>query len=374
MYTVLKIKILNTTYTFISLMLFALTNLSAQNSPSGIDHSGFITRYDRTFNGIGPHVYFLPPPPSKQDSINKLMVEFIKINDFNDTLQQAFLYQDLIYNYAKTNNSDYVIETIKNKSIQPEEWDKELANQIKEKNYPFAIGLLNELAEHYIIKKETIKAEKLLSTGIEIASSQKLINEQFTLQSNLTSLYLLNKKYAEANKIAKEQYKYIQNEKSATKQANSLLNMAVIQAYANESTAAENTIIRRVIPLLNKAKDYDAKINAWIKLAQIYTLNKKYPEAQWFLIQAQELAETKSIEKYNSTIEYLLGSSKYHQNNLLVSKKELELALNLAKTAGDKHIEISATQILGEINLKLRDVNEAELFLKSYWKLRSELF
>ena len=67
-------------------------------------------------------------------------------------------------------------------------------------------------------------------------------------------------------------------------------------------------------------------------------------------------------------------NSKFIQNNLIVSQKELTGALSLALKEGNKQIELSAIQLLGQISTKQNRMLEAEQFLLSYWKLRNELF
>ncbi len=94
----------------------------------------------------------------------------------------------------------------------------------------------------------------------------------------------------------------------------------------------------------------------------------------WFLIQAQDLAKNENINKYNAEIEFMLGSAKYHQKNLNVSKVELTKAMTLAKEKGNKYLELSALQLLGEISLQQNNIDEAETFLQSYWELRNQLF
>lgn len=360
--------------TICCLMLLSCTELNAQFSLSKKDITGSIKKYDTLFNGIGPEVYFLPQPPTIQDVINELTIEFKKTHNFDDTLRQASLHLELINTFNKTSNSTIILEITNSNTLDFNQWNKEIENQLELENYPIAIGLLNALAEQFIIINKAPAAEVLLLQGIEIATKEERLADKNILQSNLANLYVYTKKFIEANIITEEQYKYDKKENSITDQANTLVNLAMIQALSNQSNLAESTIIRKAIPLLNKAKDYDNKINAWVKLSQIYILNKKYTEAQWFLIQAQELAELKQIKRYKPTIEYLLGFSKFYQDNLVVSKKELTTALNLAKIAGDKHLELSSTQMLGEINLKQKNIQEAEHFLQSYWKLRNQLF
>lgn len=335
------------------------------------DPARYILKYDTAFSGVGPTIYFLPLPRSKEDV---LVDDLDKLDDFNDAIRQAFLYQDLLKSFAQTANYAEVAEIIKVKAIAAEDWHKVSQDQLDSNNQEVAIGILNALAKQYILKQETDKAELLLTKALDIATQEEKIADIDIVLSNLSSVYFYNKNFLEAGKTEEAYYKAAILEKSIINQGKSLVRIATILAFDKDYNAAESTIIRKAIPLFNKAKDYDSKINAWVKLAKIYQLNNRHPEAQWFLLQAKELSALKNITTYNTDIEYMLGYSKFIQNNLIVSQKELTGALSLAQKEGNKYIELSAIQLLGQISTKQNRMLEAEQFLLSYWKLRNELF
>lgn len=355
----------------ILLSLYTLLILTSINTAFGQivnqDHAGFIQKYDTTFSGIGPEVYYLPPPRSKSET---LLDEYKKINNFNDSIEQSSNFQRLINNFENTNNYIEIIKIIDNNTAKTEI----IKNITENKNNQIAIGLLNELAKRAIISKDINEAEQSLQQALQIASKLSDRYNKEILLTNLFNLYLFNQEPLKANQIEKISFNEAKKSKSITNQAHSLVKLAMIQASQQQYKDAENTIIRQAIPLFNRAKNYQGKVAAWVSLAKIYAQNKQYPEAQWFLIQAKELSKTKKISNYNLDIEYLLGYSKFHQNNLLISQKELGNALLLARENGDKFKELSATQMLGEISIKQNKVDEAEDFLKSYWELRNQLF
>ena len=335
------------------------------------DPARYILKYDTAFSGIGPTIYFLPLPRSKEDV---LVDDLDKLDDFNDAIRQAFLYQDLLKSFAPTTNCAEVTEIIKVKAIAVEDWQKASQDQLDSNNQEVAIGILNALAKQCILKQETDKAELLLTKALAIATKEEKIVDIDIILSNLSSVYFYNKNFLEAGKTEEAYYKAAILEKSIINQGKSLVRIATILAFDKDYNAAESTIIRKAIPLFNKAKDFDSKINAWVKLAKIYQLYNRHPEAQWFLLQAKELSALKNITTYNTDIEYMLGYSKFIQNNLIVSQKELTGALSLAQKEGNKYIELSAIQLLGQISTKQNRMLEAEQFLLSYWKLRNELF
>lgn len=157
-------------------------------------------------------------------------------------------------------------------------------------------------------------------------------------------------------------------------QANSLVKIALIQAYDKDFRSAENNIIRKAIPLYNKSKDYEGKTNAWITLAEIYQLQNKHTEAQWFLIQARDLAKNKNFTNNLAEIEYMLGLSKYIQRNLVISKNELNTAFELAQKENNKYLQLAIVEKIGLISIEQNKINDAEKQLKDYWRIRKELF
>lgn len=361
-------KLLFYTIIFLTNFLGVLT-LRAQEQPKIIDPAGYITKYDSLFNGIGPRVYFLPAPRSKaailQDQIDEL-------SPFTDTLTHAMLFQDLIQDFENTANYEEVRNILESNQVNLNNLSAYISTQ-KETNDE-ASALFNEIAKIYMLQHEFSKAEFILIEGIKIAESKEKINDKLTLQNNLIAIYLYNKDYAKAKYLTEELIKENKKNKSGTENGKTLVTLAKVQALTDDLKTAELTILRKALPIFDKNKDYENKIKSWIALAQLYILNKKYPEAQWFLIQAQELAEKRNIPQYNSTIEYLLGSSKFYQSNFIFSKKELQKAFQLAKQADDKYLQLMTSQMLAAVNVKLNETTEAEEFLKTYWSLRNQLF
>lgn len=356
---------------FACIIAISTNSTFAQNASIKPDPTGFITKYDTSFRGIGPEVYYLPKP---QQKIEVLVNEYKKLAPFNDSIKTAILFQELTKNFENTGNYNTIRLLITEDSLHTNNADQAIEQQIEAENYLLAIGFLNEFAKQHILQKNYNKAEILLNKALGIAHNQKDLDNENILQNNLFSLYLFTNNFAAAQQIAEEDLYNAKKEKSLVDQGRALVKLAQIDANKKSFSEAEQTIIRKAIPLFNKAKDYDNKINAWVKLAQSYTANNQYTQAQWFLIQAQELAELKNITKYNTTIEYILGYSKYYQDNLNISKKELAKARALAQANDHKYIELATVQMLGQISIKQNQIDDAQSYLDTYWNLRNKLF
>lgn len=335
------------------------------------DFTGAITQYDTTFNGIGPEVYVLPPPKSKMETLTD---QYRVIDTENAIVKRKYMLQQLLEQYAQTTLEPIAPEVQQKERVRLEDWAATTNALVQRGNPTLAISILNTLAKEAIAQQHETQAEAMLERAVAISEQAGQPSDQQVLLKNLLALYLFNNNLAKANAIEELFYKEAQQRRSLQDQASSLIQQAEIDAFQKDFKLAETTIIRKAIPLLNRSKDYRGKILAWIKLAEIYTSNRQYTEAQWFLIQAQDLAKQKRIGQYDAIIEYMLGEAKYHQDNTKVARQELENALKLAQESDNTYIEILSTQRLGEISLKQNRIAEAEQFLNAYWALRNKLF
>lgn len=109
-------------------------------------------------------------------------------------------------------------------------------------------------------------------------------------------------------------------------------------------------------------------------MAKIYQLQNKHTEAQWFLIQARDLARRRQLTEDLAEIEYMLASSKFVQKNYKVAKKEFIQADELAKMEDNRLLRLAIVDKLGQIYMSQSDLDEAENALSTYQELRNELF
>lgn len=336
-----------------------------------LDPAGYVLKYDTEFNGIGPRVYVLPAPRTKEEEIRDTYME---IAGFQDSIIQALQYRRLVENWKNTANNATILQLVTPAPKSTADWNSLIAGYTDQNSHSIATGLLNEYAKLRILQQETSQAIGILESALLQATAQPSTQDIGIIQSNLSALLLYNKNYIQAGNYEEAYYKQAVQNKSIVDQANSLVKIALIQAYDKDYRSAENNIIRKAVPLFNKAKAYEGKTAAWLILAEIYQMQNKHTEAQWFLIQARDLATVKNFTNDLAEIEYMLASSKYVQKNLTVSKNELETAYDLAKKEDNKYLQLAIVEKIGRINLQQDDIDEAEKQLRDYWKIRKELF
>ena len=341
------------------------------NDGDVLDPSGFVTKYDSKFNGIGPTVYVLPAPRTKEE---ELVDSYKEKKDFYDSISRQMDFQHLIEEYKITSNSGYLKQNFNPFPDTDDKWNQLLTKLEQNNNAILAAGLSNEYALQLLKNKEIDKAKTQLERGLRTIKATSFIREQNIIEYNLANLYLFAGNYDAAGSIHENVLRQAINNKELSEQANSLMSIALKEAYSKNYRAAENTVIRRAIPLYNKAKNPAGKVNAWIKLAKIYQLQNKHTEAQWFLIQARDLANAKNIATELLEIEYMLAYSKYIQQNYKVAIKEFEKAKSLADEENNKILQLAIHDKLGDIYLLMGNYQDAENELSQYWRLRKILF
>lgn len=334
-----------------------------------LDPYGFVTKYDTKFEGVGPKVYILPLPRTLKEEMTDTYKE---IRMYDDSIRQGLQFQRLLSNFLPTSNQNTVNTILADNDAQLSV--HALAKKYTEqKNHPIVYALYNTIALDYLQqnkKKEATEALQTARTHAELSNNEADLT---VIQSNLASLFLLTGQYADARDLEHAYLFHAQKEKQLANEASSYARIALIQAYAKDYKAAENTIIRKAIPLFNKSKYYDGKIEAWLFLAEIYRIQNKHTEAQWFLIQARDLAKNKSLNSNLAMIEYMLGSSKMIQNNYKVAKNELEIAKDLAKEGENRYLQLAIYEQLGRAHVYLGNYEEAKSYLLQYWEIRNNL-
>ncbi|MGO3306029.1 MAG: tetratricopeptide repeat protein, partial [Sphingobacterium sp.] len=313
-------------FTIIGSLLFG-TESKAQQNKKHVDPTGYITKYDTTFSGIGPQVYFLPPPRTQGELLADAYNDKLY---FQDSIANALDFQQVKEEFRLTGNYRMLKNLLTPEPTSDYEWNTLIDQEVARRNYNGAYGMLNAYAQFSLKKGSVKQAIDLLHSALTHAAKNVPNIDVYTIQYNLANLYLFDKNVKQAGHFQESFLKNAENQKSRLAQAAALIKIALIQAADEDYRSAERNIIRKAIPLLNKVKGYEEKIDAWQALAKIYQTQNKHTEAQWFLIQARDLANSKKYTRQLAEIEYKLASSKHIQYNFRVAQKEFLQAEELA--------------------------------------------
>lgn len=347
------------------------TNIRAQQTDEVLDPAGYINKYDVDFDGVGPRVYVLPAPRTREELLIDSYKEKVY---FQDSIDRALDFQQLVAEFKPTHNEANVQYLLSPMPTTALAWNELVEKEIDRGNYSAAYGLLHTYASLSLKSGAIAQTLGLLQSALQHAQKTPNVPDVAIIQYNLANIYLYDKNIQQAGYFQEAYYNTAIKQKSIVDQANSLMKIALIQAHDKDYRSAENNIIRKVVPMLNKAKAYERKIIAWQTLAKVYQLQNKHTEAQWFLIQARDLANNNSFSGELAEIEYMLASSKFIQKNYNVAKKEFLQADELAKSEDNKLLQLAIADKLGQIYMTQDDLHNAESTLHMYQDLRQELF
>lgn len=344
--------------------IFLITaNLFGQQT---MDPYGFVNKYDPQFNGIGPKVYILPLPRSLEEEMKDTYTE---IAAFKDTINRGLMFSALLKGFHLTSNHQL---------IEAEAALAAPAKLIEERktlhDHGALYALYNLLANKALADKELDSAARLLDSADRYSWLSNHTSDRLLIRSNKAAVLLMQDALEQASALENELIAYYSSQNDNNRKAEHLTREALISAHKQAYTLAENTIIRQVIPIYNKTKDKKGKIQAWITLANIYHLQNKHTEAQWFLLQAKTEATTLKSAELLAVINYLLGYSKSMQKNYAVAEKELSVALQLTEKLQDNYLKIAIVEELGRTKVALGQYEEAKSLYTEYKKLRTALF
>ncbi len=343
----------------------------AQAQESAIDPSGYILKYNPNFDGIGPKVYFLPAPRTMKEVLTDTYNDILP---FQDSIQVALQQQKFKANFKVTSNNGSIQLLLNPMPVTDEAWDALIRRYVDHNNLEIAYGLLNEQARQATEAGRISWSIALLERARDYVSLRPHPRDMAIIQANLATLQFLDLNATEALKYEEAYYTQASKDKDPVEQGQSLVKLAQIQALAEDYALAENTIIRKAIPLFNRARFYEGKVWAWEMLADIYQAQNKHVQAQWFLIQARDLARAKKQDGELAEIEYMLGSSKFVQKNYEVAKTEFMQAYDLADKEDNNLLKLAIVEKLGTIYLLQNNLELADQLLAEYWKLRTDLF
>lgn len=349
----------------------AQTAVFAQKKDMPVDPSGYIKKYDASFTGIGPQVYIPETPKSKEELLKE---SYSKKFSFKDSIARELDFQKLLQEFKSTSNAGSIANLLSKLPISKAEWLKLIEQETQAENYDTAYALLNAYAIQALREKSIPEALTLLNNALAHAKQQQQPADVANIQYNLGNIYFYLKDLNNAGALQEANYKMAVEQRSLVEQATSLVKIALIQAADKDYNSAENNIIRKAIPLLNKAKAYEQKVAAWLALAQIYQWQNKHTEAQWFLIQARDLAVSKGLTADLAEMEYMLAFSKLVQKNYSVAQKEFISADKLAKLEKNKLLQLAILDQLGQAYMENNELPKAADVLDSYRSLRLELF
>src|SRR5690606_19775865 len=155
--------------------------------------------------------------------------------------------------------------------------------------------LQNRLAMEYLAIGAHDYAVEFFEKAMGTKQEANRIGDRNAIGHNLAVTYEYLGQLAKAQAIREELYDRAIKAHDSNQQAYAMMELAIIKAKQGATDEAERDIIRKVVPLFRRTRNDPGRIAAYNTLATVYFLQKKYPEAQWFLLQAKTIADREGI-------------------------------------------------------------------------------
>lgn len=340
-----------------------------------VDFTGLITDFDRDFNGIGPRVYYLPAPPSQEELLSRqFQNKQHEMIPMDRMLSKASILGELRDEILP---HQYVFNTVgPEQSI--EGWllmEIERLNEIGD--LAGAAELYHLLAYEYFrlgaLEQAFAYYEMALTANIE----QNRPQDVQAIRQSLAMLYEYEGDLQCAAKLYSGMLDDARRWNHGEVQARSLLRLAFIKALQGKHYEAEQDLIRIVEPMFRRMRNSvgdKGRIITYRTLADVYRLQNRHPEAQWFLLQAKEVIDNKNLNQYLPLILFDLAEVKRSSGNTQVAINEYLLADQLAGTqADDLVLKLAIQEALGDIYHGSGHYKEALEALNRYDTLKSKL-
>lgn len=360
-------------------------SVSVNNAPASMRHSdpvldsvdftGVIRDFDRDFDGIGPRVYYLPAPASHEELLSRQFQN--KQHDMialDRLLSKASILGELRDEILP---HQYVFNTVgPEQSI--EGWllmEIERLNEVGD--LAGAAELYHLLAYEYFrlgaLEDAFAYYEMALTANIE----QNRPEDVQAIRQSLAMLYEYEGDLQCAAKLYSGMLDDARRWNHGEMQARSLLRLAFIKALEGRHYEAEQDLIRTVEPMFRRMRNSTGdkgRIITYRTLADVYRLQNRHPEAQWFLLQAREVIDNKNLNQYLPLILFDLAEVKRSSGNTKVAINEYLLADQLAGSQTDDLVlKLAIQEALGDIYHGFGHYKEALEALNRYDTLKSKL-
>ncbi|HWK57366.1 MAG TPA: tetratricopeptide repeat protein [Parapedobacter sp.] len=340
-----------------------------------VDFSGVITKYDSTFSGIGPEVYFLPPPKTEAELLDDRYEE----KEVDSALVDEYVQRMQYYHRLEmTGNGDVAAKYVPIGESQVASVEGRLLMavdyNVASNNLNALADIQNRLAMEYVAVGTVNFAVEFFEKAIRAKQAVNNMADWGTITHNLAVAYEYLGQLDKAYTLREQLYERAVQSRDNRDQANALMELALIKAKKGVWNEAERDIIRKVVPLFRRVRDEAGRASAYSTLATIYTLQHRYPEAQWFLVQAKTIVDREGISDQLPEIMFNLAETKKYAGNPRVAIEEYKVASDLAKKDHRIGMQLAIQDALGNLYHEAGDYDGAALALNQYDMLKNILF
>lgn len=348
---------------------------TATHAQQQVDFSGYITKYDTTFSGIGPKVYFLPPPPTPEEVLDHRYAEKeIDSATVGEYVSRMRYYHRLVPTGNAGGAAKYlpVRETL-TASVEGKLWAA-AESSLARADLGAVADIHNRLAMEYLAVGDLDLAIEFFKKSMDLKMVLGQGADWDRVAHNLAVTYECVGQLDLALSLRTKLYERALKSQDRNNQARALMELAYVKAKQGRSTEAEQEIIRKVVPLFRQARNDAGLATAYRTLAEVYILQARYPEAQWFLVQAKSIVDKEGLADQLPEIIFSLAEAKRNAGNPQVAIEEYKVADDLARKDHMLGMQLAIQDALGNLYHQAGDYDGAALALTRYDMLKNALF
>lgn len=324
---------------------------------------------------IGPEDYHLPPPPSAEELLSRQIENKLhEILSLPKMLSKATALGDLRDKaHSQMEVRHWVGDQQSTEGWLLQEIDR--LNQVGE--FARAGDLYHLLAYEYFRLGAIEESHANLEMALSAKSGLRDQRDAMSIRHSLALLY----EYGDDLNCSQANYLRVLDDarqrNNRELQARILTRLALLKAKQGQYFEAEQDIIRTVVPMFRQLRSTAGdrgRIQAYRTLADVYRLQNRHPEAQWFLLQAKEIVDDKNHNDFLPLILFDLAEVKKSSGNTQIAINEYIMADQLAGThTDDLVLKLAIQEALGDIYHDSGRFKEALEALNRFDTLKAKL-
>lgn len=328
------------------------------------------SKYNKEFSGIGPQVYILPPPKTKeeilQDQYSTKRIEQVTLIQLIDKLE-------LSDRLKRINNESLPIGLIDSAHMDREAQIKSAISYYEQANqHDSVLAWQNNLGTFKLLNGDLDEARDLFIGSLNTYKLHNDISNQQIVLQNLAILEEQSGNFLTSLGYYDELLDLAKKTKNIQREGLLNLSIALLQAKLGNYSAAHNLILKKSFPLLQKAKYFPDVVNALNTLATIKESEEKFTEAKWIYLQAIDVATIYKDEKGLAQSLFNVARLKTRIGDSILAIPDYKLAKDLAIKYSMNALLVEIEDSLGDVYLDSGNYTEAALALSSYNILKSE--
>lgn len=328
---------------------------------------------------IGPVEYWLPPPV---DSVLfRRLAKLASDKIFNASVDAAFRKKEKDDATLRDRQNILLLQQILTETETSDEPNEKIISTLSQVLDSYKKSgdikgqslIMNTYAVYFVKKGEIDKAIPYFQDALHLKELTKDKKEITKITINLAGIYKMMGKYDESISLNEYTIRNSTDFKERTQKAEAYINIASMKGLQQKYAEAENDIIRKALPLFSSVGNKHGRMLCFTTLGELYSIQKRYSEAKWYLLQADALTDLLNEKQAKVANLLKLAEVKNAIGDHDLALDDYKLAEQLASENNytDQLAEIKGE--IGETYWKMGNYTAANNALKEYTRLRDNI-